>query len=168
MMKRAVLVFVLLPALAVAAEDHAQGHAMHGDHDMAEMHAQMLDPAAGRPGDPEKVTRTIMVTMDDAMRFSPDRITVTAGETVRFFLKNSGKLDHEMVIGSLDDLRSHAEAMRTMPEMEYHAMPNMISLRPGQRGGLVWQFDTPGEVTFGCAVPGHLEAGMVGTVEVGS
>jgi len=42
----------------------------------------------------------------------------------------------------------------------------MITLAPGQRGGIVWQFDKPGAVDFACLVPGHREAGMVGKVEV--
>ena len=41
-----------------------------------------------------------------------------------------------------------------------------ITLKPGQRGGLVWQFGEAGTVDFACLIPGHLEAGMVGKVAV--
>jgi uncharacterized cupredoxin-like copper-binding protein len=33
--------------------------------------------------------------MNDSMRFVPDAITVKAGETIRFFIRNNGKLPHE-------------------------------------------------------------------------
>jgi len=119
----------------------------------------------GRPGDAAQVSRVIDMTMDDTMRFTPDRITVKAGETVRFFLKNTGKVPHEFVIGSMDELREHAEMMRRMPEMK-HEEPNSITLAPRQIGGVVWQFERQGTVDFACLVPGHFEAGMVGKVQV--
>ena len=119
----------------------------------------------GKPGDPAKVSHTIDMTMADTMRFSPREISVKAGETVRFNLTNTGKVPHELVIGSIQELREHAEMMRKMPEMK-HAEPNMITLGPGQRGELVWEFDQPGTVDFACPIPGHIEAGMVGKVQV--
>src|SRR5690625_2401078 len=87
-----------------------------------------------------KYTRTIEIDMDDQMRFTPSEIKVEKGETIRFFLKNSGQLPHEMVIGSLADLQAHAIEMRKNPGMK-HVEPNAITLHPGQRGGLVWKFD---------------------------
>lgn len=103
--------------------------------------------------------------MDDSMRFTPSRISVKAGETVRFFVKNSGKVQHEMVIGSTAELREHAEMMRKMPGMQ-HADANTITLAPGKRGGMVWQFTKPGQYEFACLIPGHLEAGMKGVINV--
>jgi uncharacterized cupredoxin-like copper-binding protein len=65
---------------------------------------------------------------------------------------------------SLDPhLARHASLQ--MPGME-HAEPNMITLKAGQRGGIVWQFDKSGTVDFACLIPGHLEAGMTGKVRV--
>jgi uncharacterized cupredoxin-like copper-binding protein len=45
----------------------------------------------GKPGNPAKVDRTVEVSMDDNMRFTPASIGVKAGETIRFFVKNTGK-----------------------------------------------------------------------------
>ncbi|HRP96234.1 MAG TPA: cupredoxin family protein [Rhodocyclaceae bacterium] len=169
-----ILLLTLFSSLAIAGGDHAGGHDMHGDHgaqgghDMSAMHGDEHGghaTNAGRPGDPAKVSRTIELVMDDSMRYSPSEITVKAGETVRFFVKNSGKMKHEIVIGTVGELKAHAEMMRKMPEME-HAEPNMLTLGPGQRGGLVWQFERPGTVDFACLIPGHMEAGMVGKVAV--
>ncbi len=171
-----ILILSALPALALASGDHTSGHDMNGMEGMKGMKGMegmqgmegmshgWNEGAVGRPGDPAKVSRTIEVTMDDTMRLTPNQINVTAGETVRFFLKNTGKMPHEMMIGSMDELKEHAEMMRKMPDMK-HAMPNMARLDPGQRGGIVWQFDKPGKVDFACLVPGHMEAGMVGMVK---
>jgi len=157
MHKPSVLLFLsFASAAAMAAGDHHGGHGMHAD-----QHASTV----GVPGNAADVTRTIDVNMDDSMRFVPDHVTVKAGETVRFFLKNRGKMPHEMVIGSMAELKEHAEIMRKFPSME-HEEPNMITLKPGQRGGLIWKFDRPGSVDFACLVPGHMEAGMVAKVTV--
>lgn len=162
-----------LLAFALASAGQAgqtmQGQPTMHDHDMTNMQHGTREAghgsAVGKPGDPANVSRTVEVIMDDSMRFTPDEIDVKAGETVRFFVRNMGKQKHELVIGSMDELREHAEMMRKMPDMK-HAEPNMITLAPNQRGGLVWQFDETGTVDFACLVPGHLEAGMVGKINV--
>lgn len=160
-----ILVLACAPALAFAAGEHSGGHSM-GGHSMGghSMGGHSMSNV-GKPGDPAKVSRTVEVVMDDAMQFTPAQIDVKAGETIRFFVKNSGKIPHEMVIGSLADLKAHAEEMKKMPGMQ-HAEPNMITLNGGQRGGLVWTFDQAGTVDFACLIPGHMEAGMVGKVNV--
>jgi len=55
--------------------------------------------------------------------------------------------------------------MRKMPGMQ-HAEPNMVTLAPGKRGGVVWQFSKAGQVDFACLIPGHMEAGMKGLITV--
>lgn len=158
------LVLAMLPAIALSAGDQHGSHAMPTGH-MAGTHAGHAASAVGRPGEADKVTRTVEVVMSDDMRFAPDKFVVKAGETIRFFIKNNGKVEHEMVIGSMAELKAHADMMRNMPGMK-HAEPNMITLGPGQRGGLIWEFDTAGTVDFACLVPAHLEAGMAGQIEV--
>jgi uncharacterized cupredoxin-like copper-binding protein len=171
-MKKAItiLLIFMFPTFALAAGQHSGGH--HDDekkpgagHGSGQMHADSHASEAGRPGDPAKVSRTIGVSMSDDMRFTPAEVTVKKGETIRFFVKNAGKVPHEMVIGTMAELKAHAVQMRSMPTMQ-HADPNMITLKPGQRGGIVWQFDKAGTVDFACLIPGHLEAGMAGKVEV--
>lgn len=160
-----ILVFSALPTVALAAGAHTGGAVPHGmpGHDMSTMSSP--HSPIGQPGDPAKVARTIEVKMDDTMRFTPSAIQVKAGETIRFFIKNTGKIPHEMVIGTLADMKAHAAEMKKMPGMK-HTEPNMITLGPGKIGGLVWQFTQAGNVDFACLVPGHLEAGMVGKVTV--
>ncbi|WP_367395245.1 plastocyanin/azurin family copper-binding protein [Cupriavidus sp. Agwp_2] len=153
--KSLLLVLSISPMLAWAAGSMDS----HASHDTA------TKSAAGQPGKPAKVSRTINVTMSDTMRFTPDAIRVKPGETVRFVVRNVGKVEHEMVIGTASELKEHAQMMGSMPAAK-HAGPNQISLAPGKRGTLVWQFDGPGAVDFVCLVPGHFEAGMVGKVVV--
>lgn len=119
----------------------------------------------GRAGDPKKVTRTIRVDMSDAMRFAPAELAIRVGETVRFEVRNSGKVLHEMVLGRMADLKQHAELMRKFPGME-HDEPHMAHVASGKRGTIVWQFDQPGEFHYGCLIPGHFEAGMIGRIRV--
>ncbi len=119
----------------------------------------------GREGDPKKASRTVRIEMSDKMRFNPASLTIKQGETVKFVVKNSGKVMHEMVIGSMKELKEHAEMMRKHPTME-HDEPYMAHVAPGKTETMVWQFTKAGEFNFGCLVPGHFEAGMVGKVTV--
>jgi uncharacterized cupredoxin-like copper-binding protein len=121
--------------------------------------------ALGQPGDPAKVGRTINVDMSDAMRFTPAQITVKKGETVRFVVTNSGKVKHEMVLGSMSELRAHAEMMKKFPDM-HHEEPNQVLLDPGKSGEIVWQFTHAGTIDFACLQPGHFDAGMKGRIVV--
>ena len=140
----------------------------HGD-------AQQKKPAArkttveekdfGREGDAKRVTRTVNIDMTDAMRYSPMEITVNRGDTVRFVVKNSGKVMHEMVLGTMKELKEHMEVMRKHPNME-HDEPHMAHVKPGKSEPMVWQFTKAGEFYYGCLMPGHFEAGMIGKVIV--
>jgi len=125
------------------------------------------EKAFGREGDPKKVSRTVTVDMSDKMRFSPASLTVRQGETVRFVVKNSGKVMHEMVLGTMQELKEHAELMKKHPGME-HDEPYMAHVAPGKTERVVWQFTKPGEFYYGCLIPGHFEAGMMGRINVNS
>lgn len=123
------------------------------------------DSAMGKPGDPGKVSRTIKVVMNDTMRFTPARIAVRHGETIKFVVTNAGKLRHEMVLGTAGKLKEHAALMQKFPAME-HSDPNQLAVEAGRTGELVWQFTRAGTFDFACLEPGHFEAGMVGKVKV--
>jgi plastocyanin len=76
--------------------------------------------------------------------FDPDRITVTAGEDVALVLSSDDVL-HDLTI---DEIDVHVVAERGETA----------------EGGL--RADEPGEYTYYCAVSGHREAGMEGTLVV--
>jgi uncharacterized cupredoxin-like copper-binding protein len=125
--------------------------------------SEELSTPFGRPGDPKSVSRTVTVRMSDTMHFSPDSLRVKRGETIRFVVKNDGKLLHEMMLGSERSLEEHAALMRKFPEME-HDEPYMVHVEPGKTGEMVWTFDKTGQIGFACLIPGHFEAGMTGKV----
>ena len=137
---------------ARAAGAHAGGHAH-------------VASAIGGPGAAAQVSRTVRIDMNDAMRFRPSRIDARRGQTIRFVVSNSGRLKHELVIGTAAELKEHAEVMKKHPEME-HAEPNMVTLAPGRRGEVIWRFSHAGTVDFACLQPGHFDAGMKGVVKV--
>lgn len=121
----------------------------------------------GQPGDPNARARVVQLTMNDDMRFTPAKIMVLPGETIKFVVKNIGGVKHEMVLGTAAELKEHAETMKKFPEMEHEAGKNSLTVPPGETGTLVWQFTkVKGEYDFGCLVPGHFDAGMVGKVLV--
>jgi len=146
------LVTALFAAAAAAAGTHADG----GGHDGS---------VIGQPGQAAKVTRTVKVNMADTMRFSPAGISVKRGETIRFVVRNSGKVKHEFVLGTEKELKEHYEQMKKFPEME-HAESNMVAVAPGQTGEVIWQFTKAGPVEFACLYPGHFGAGMKGLINV--
>lgn len=119
----------------------------------------------GQEGDPRRVTRTIQVGMTDQMRFTPSSLTVRRGETVKFVVRNDGRLLHEMVLGTPQALKEHAELMKKFPGME-HADPSIAHVKPGNSGEIVWEFTQPGQFEFACLQPGHFEAGMAGRILV--
>ncbi|MBL0726498.1 plastocyanin/azurin family copper-binding protein [Piscinibacter sp. HJYY11] len=149
----------------VATAALAHGDAAHSAKPRAYDASQVEDTPFGRQGDPAKATRTIRVDMADTMRFTPAHIRVKRGETVRLVATNKGQVLHEMVLGTPDELKKHAEMMKKHPGME-HDEAHMAHVKPGQRGEIVWQFTQAGEFQFACLIPGHFEAGMVGKVTV--
>ena len=119
----------------------------------------------GIAGDTKAAKRTITLTMNDSMRFTPDAITIKQGETIRFVVKNQGKQLHEMVIGTKKELDAHAALMVKFPKME-HDEPYMAHVGAGKSQNLVWTFNRAGEFDFACLIAGHYQAGMVGKISV--
>lgn len=144
------------------------GAAAHGDEAHGKKAAgpvKMEQKAWGIAADAKAAKRTIEINMMDNMRFSPERIEIKEGETVRFVVKNSGKVMHEMVLGTKKELDEHAALMAKFPGME-HEEPYMTHVGPGKTGEIVWTFNRPGEFDFACLIAGHYQAGMVGKVNV--
>lgn len=158
----------LLATLMATLIAGASGAALaHGD----EAHAKKSGPVKkeqkewGIAGDAKAVNRTITFTMTDNMRFTPDKIDVKQGDTIRFVIKNGGQTMHEMVIGTLKDLKEHAALMMKFPGME-HEEPYMAHVGPGKTGEIIWTFNKPGSFDFACLIAGHYQAGMTGKVTV--
>ncbi len=153
---------VLLLSLAMSGA-WAHGDAKHAP--AVKQNTPTEEKAFGSEGSLGKATRTIHVDMNDRMRFTPDSLTIKQGETVKFVVKNSGKIMHEFVLGTMAELKEHAAMMKKHPGME-HDEPYMAHVAPGKTETIAWQFTKAGNFNFGCLLPGHFEAGMVGTITV--
>ena len=143
----------------------------HGDnkekgHDDAAAEIVKEQKPWGIAADPAEATRTIEVSMSDAMRFTPESITVEEGETVRFVVANDGEVMHEFVLGTTETNDEHAAMMVKFPGME-HDEPYMAHVAPGETGEIVWTFNRAGDFAFACLIAGHYQAGMVGDIAVG-
>ncbi|KRH98549.1 plastocyanin/azurin family copper-binding protein [Curvibacter sp. PAE-UM] len=148
------LMAIALSSSAFAGGNHAGGHG-HDDE----------ETAIGKPGVAARVNRTITIEMNDSMRYTPADVQVKQGETVRFVVKNVGKVKHELSLGTQQELMEHLEQMKKFPDME-HDEPSKVTLAPGKQGEIIWQFTKAGTVNFACLMPGHYEAGMKGAVKV--
>jgi uncharacterized cupredoxin-like copper-binding protein len=180
-MQRALMVYSLSLGLAVCAgswaayeglvrnpEWAAGGHA-HGaenTHDTSHAAASTAMQSA------LVVDRTLQVDMNDTMRFTPDLLQVAAGETLKLVVHNSGKLPHEMVVGSEESLKQHAVEMKQSAghsDGHEHASGNellALSVKPGETKEWVIRFDKAQTLQMACLIPGHYEAGMKGQVIV--
>ena len=158
------LVLSLLTAFACGHVVAAKPPAEPRD-DVRTNRSRSADTPYGREGDPRKVKRVIRIDTSDAMRYFPDQIRVKRGDTIRFVIRNSGELPHEMVLGTMEELKKHAARMKRKPST-YDGEPHATRVSPGGTGRIVWQFTRAGEFYYGCLVPGHFDAGMIGTIVV--
>lgn len=121
-------------------------------------------------------TRTIRTVQIDMglIWFHPSAVTVKAGETVRFVLRNTTEhVPHEFTIGSPNMQLGRRELIKEMSQATpiearihnsspYDA-PNAVVVLPGETKELIWTFTNTQRFEFGCNVPGHYEFGMKGT-----
>lgn len=168
-------VFVRNPEWAAGGHGHGHGHGAEDSHDQ---------PANALMQSAMEVTRTIQVDMNDSMRFTPDVLQVAAGEAVKLVVHNSGKLPHEMVLGSEAALKAHAIEMQKLAgkstghgsghasghaDGHHHGVGNdfiELSVNPGETKEWVIRFDKAQTLQMACLIPGHFEAGMKGQLLV--
>lgn len=121
---------------AVDAHDGADETDGHGDADHGDAHDE-----AGEVLDGAKEIRIVA----NEWGFEPETLHLHEGEAVNIVLVNEGVVEHEVEFEAFD-FHLHAEAGETVA------------------AGFVPEHT--GDFEFGCFVPGHYEAGMVGTLKV--
>lgn len=130
-------------------------------------------PSGGPTGDPTAVPSTsapgaltgeVPVTMTDAMRFTPELISVNSGERVTFVVTNAGVIVHEFFVGTESEQAEHATEM-AMGGMS-HGHDNAVSVAPGKTESLTMTFADAGTLLVGCHEPGHYAAGMKATLTI--
>ena len=94
--------------------------------------------------------------------FEPGRITVSRGETVTFIIRNGDPIAHEFILGEEEIQDIHENGT----EAHHGARPGEVSIPPGATRTTTYTFTEPGELIFGCHLPGHYDYGMRGAVEV--
>jgi uncharacterized cupredoxin-like copper-binding protein len=187
----AAALFVSLGATTVLAQSgHGSGHGQG----MSPMKGNAMQDGSmhgagmhGQPGKKSQAKRTVMIEIRDNY-FTPEKVQVKKGETVRFVIANKGKLVHEFNIGTPEMHKAHQKQMQMMVEhgaiepdkinrdkmmmkmpdghtME-HNDPNSTLVEPGKTGEVIWKFSKDGNIEFGCNMPGHYDAGMVGKFSV--
>jgi len=99
---------------------------------------------SGTSADPVAGASEIEMVAGD-LWFEPEKIEVSARETVNLAVTNEGRIFHDLTVPGLD---------------------LAIGVEPGDtvRGAL--RAPEPGEYEFLCTVPGHASAGMTGTIVV--
>ena len=152
---------ISFPAVAILVLTGACGAAGNGaaGHDHGAMEAQ--DLSFGSPGSASEVSQTVEVEALDSLQFDPKSVVVAQGETIKFVVTNTGRLDHEFVLGDAEYQKSHGGS----GAME-HSEGNGEFLEPGATAEVIWTFDEGGEVLFACHVNDHYAGGMYGTVAV--
>ena len=106
-------------------------------------------------------------------RFEPASMEVMAGQQVTVRMDNQGTLEHDFVIQEIPVEKTAAEsepevgatAAHTMDDMEIEPAVHMGAMA-GLSSSVTFVPTKPGTYEYFCAVPGHKEAGMVGTLIV--
>ena len=113
--------------------------------------------------------RVVELVVTEDARFTPDRIEVQLGETIRFVMNNPTASDHEMFIGSAEEQdRHHAEhtGVAAQDQAGVSHFGYGAFLPAFGETDFEWTFSQVGEVLIGCHLPGHYEGGHVATVVV--
>ncbi len=127
----------------------------------------LMVAACGDSGGSADGTRTIDIDMRDTA-YSPDHVTVHAGEAVRFVFHNQGAVAHDAFLGDEQAQMDHESTMGstgTMGDMG-HGDSDAITVEPGETGTLTHTFQSGDEVVIGCHETGHYAAGMKLTIDV--
>jgi len=116
---------------------------------------------AGRQAEPAQ--RTVVITMHHT-HFQPAEIHVEPGTTVRFVLRNTDPIDHELIVGDETVHQRHRVGHDRHHDGD---VPGEISVPAGTEATTTYRFDQPGRLAYICHLPGHEAYGMVGVVDVG-
>jgi uncharacterized cupredoxin-like copper-binding protein len=119
---------------------------------------------------PTPAGQTVTITAED-MRFDPVEINVAAGTPIQLELVNAGTLEHDFTAPGLNHTDEIVEPSRDHGTGGGHSMGAMepgtvhLAAHGGEHASVEF---TPraGTISFYCSVPGHKEAGMVGTIIV--
>lgn len=122
--------------------------------------------AWGEPAEASSADRVVEVHMLDMFTFDPAAIEIKVGETITFKVINDDKIEHDFTLGDAEMQDEHDAEMASGMGGMGHDEPNVLTLDPGVQGELTWRFTAPASLLYGCHIPGHYAAGMVGTLTI--
>ena len=106
--------------------------------------------------------RTVELTVHHS-KFSVEELQVRPGETVRFVLRNTDPIPHELIVGD----QSVQDIHELGTEAHHAERPGEVSVAPGSTAVTTYRFGKAGgTLLFGCHLPGHWAYGMRGTITV--
>jgi uncharacterized cupredoxin-like copper-binding protein len=98
------------------------------------------------------------------LKFTPDRLTFQAGKRYQLTLTNPSPVKHYFTA------KDFADAIWSQKvdagNVEIKGAIHELELRPGSRADWVFIPLRAGSYHLRCTIPGHAEAGMVGTIEI--
>ncbi|MCA9900252.1 MAG: cupredoxin domain-containing protein [Ardenticatenaceae bacterium] len=119
-------------------------------------------------GGNDQTQNTLTISASDDFKYDPETVTVKAGEEVTLNFNNKGEVEH-----SFNLLKADAELEHVLKEAddEEHMHEELIlDVHELAGGESVTETFTapaePGDYVFFCSLPGHAEAGEVGTLTV--
>ena len=126
------------------------------------------DFAFGEAADAADADRVIEIETLDTLKFDPDSLEISVGETITFRVTNPGNLPHDFTLADSAGQDEHEEEMAEMIASGGMAMddPNAFAIEPGETKELTWHFEEAGTVLIGCHQTGHYAAGMIATITV--
>ncbi|MFT6122688.1 MAG: putative cupredoxin-like copper-binding protein [Oleiphilaceae bacterium] len=147
-----------------AKSSHHGGSKKHHQNMMGHDHA--MDTMTGAPGEEANVSRTIIITADDTMRFMHEPLNIKESETIKFIVTNKGAIAHEFAIATKDEHLEHGKMMMKNPAMHHGPGGNVVSIKPGETETLIWAFKGAMQIEAACNIPGHYEAGMHSPINI--
>lgn len=159
---------------AVAADDAAQhddgdDHADDGDDHAVADDGDHADDEHELEGGALAVEADLVIDLElTDFAFVPARLTVKAGEVIHINAENTSSNIHDFTIDKVDaDLHiialpgtgEHAHMDGPMADVHF-------AFTETGKGAIQVRIHEPGEYVYYCSVPGHREAGMVGTIIV--
>lgn len=105
--------------------------------------------------------RTVEMLIEHS-RFEPGEMTFEAGTTVRFVVRNTDPIDHELIVGD----RAVQDRHENGTEPHHGTVPGEVSIAAGEEATTTYTFTERGTLIFGCHLPGHYAYGMRGLVVV--
>lgn len=140
---RILIITAVCAVLTLGIYSTGATHEGHGSPEATPAASPMASPLATPDASPAASNVVELKTGD--MKFSPKQLTMPANTDVTLKITNKGMLPHDVSIAGTS-----------------HATPKIAS---GETVEMVLNL-SPGTYQFICTVPGHKQAGMVGTIVV--